>query len=87
MKLKRRKPQEVPARTVLLIGGPFDARTLSQPLPEVGESVLLAVDHGDQHSYLCETPGTASYTGVITEAEQARRIVVMLSAPAKDPTR
>lgn len=74
-------------RSVLLVGGPYDARTLYNPLPEVGESVLLSVDHGDQHAYLCETDGTATYTGVITEHERACRYETRLSEPAPDPTK
>jgi hypothetical protein len=88
MKLKRRNPQPEPERSVLLVGGPFDSRTLYNPLPEVGESVLLSFDGGgDQHTYRCETPGTATYAGTTTEHERARRYETRISQPASDPTK
>jgi hypothetical protein len=87
MKLKRRNPEPEPERSVLLVGGPFDSRTLYNPLPEVGESVMLSIGHGDQHAYRCETPGTATYAGTTTEHEWARRYETRISEPASDPTK
>lgn len=87
MKFKRNKAQVAPERSVLLVGGPFDARTLYNPLPAVGETVLMSIDHGDQHVYLCETDGTASYTGVVTEADRVLLFDTRISEPASDPTK
>lgn len=74
---------------ILLVGGPYDARTFeAYRRVDVGSVIQVAAEtYGAVHNYLVETRGTATYTGLDESPDTEGMVEVMLSAPASDPTK